>query len=264
MIECIIEQRALCELPTLDPGDLMDWLADFGGDDYWVDDGESVTQAGVAQGDRLIIWQDGPITDRTKSRLFPPDRFPGWKREYGTSRYGHPLPPGNMTAKEAREWGKRAVEVLADIELDGLSPQADTHYFMDAQRWADLVLDLVTKVIGLSDPVLLAYSSTLWADTEAAIEREMACGRVCQVEPDAAALECLDAIICEDKTYIRESLARRQYERSSELPGLSALTDARREDENQDCTRQREENPVIKNSTTILTTFSREGEERDE
>lgn len=55
------EQRPLSALPTT--SDLISWLADFGGDDQWVDGDE---QAVVVLGDHIIVWKDGPLTDEDK------------------------------------------------------------------------------------------------------------------------------------------------------------------------------------------------------
>jgi hypothetical protein len=57
----------LNDLPTPDNGDLISWLADFGGDDQWVESGpDGVSGAAVVLGDRIIIWQDEPLTDEEK------------------------------------------------------------------------------------------------------------------------------------------------------------------------------------------------------
>jgi hypothetical protein len=56
------EQRPLGELPTT--GDLISWLADFGGDDQWVL-GEN-EEAAVVLGDHIIIWRDEPLTEQGK------------------------------------------------------------------------------------------------------------------------------------------------------------------------------------------------------
>jgi hypothetical protein len=53
----------LSELPGT--GDLSQWLADFMGDDQWYE-GSPVTQAAVIRGNRIIIWQDEPLTEDDK------------------------------------------------------------------------------------------------------------------------------------------------------------------------------------------------------
>ena len=60
--EFTFEQRPLRELPD---GNLSQWLADFRGDDQWYE-GSPVTQAVVIRGNRIIIWQDEPLTDEDK------------------------------------------------------------------------------------------------------------------------------------------------------------------------------------------------------
>ena len=59
------EQRPLSELPADDPSQ---WLADFGGDDFWFEGPPDpfITKAVVVSGTHLMIWQACPLTYQDK------------------------------------------------------------------------------------------------------------------------------------------------------------------------------------------------------
>ena len=90
------ELRPLNELPYDNDGDLIEWLADFGGQDQWVTDGDDghITQAAVIVGCDIIIWQDEPLTDQdmrnavaeyqeTETRLLAEEVFGEFLEDYG-------------------------------------------------------------------------------------------------------------------------------------------------------------------------------------
>ena len=89
--------------------------------------------------------------------------FPGWTPESGETKYGYPLPTSmqSLSADEVRQWGKKALDVLAQLlEINRGDITEDTDWIIDARCWAESVLGEVEKAIGPHDSVLHEYAAT--------------------------------------------------------------------------------------------------------